>query len=490
MKNWYSKILMFSKVFISFGIVFFTFFSIQTSAQIKFQRTYGIGTYNEGRCVKQTFDGGYIVAGTESEAGNGATDVYLLKVDSLGNFQWHKTFGGTGIDHGYAVEQMSDSGYAVAGYTNSFGNGGYDGYLVRTDKNGDTLWTKTYGTSNWDFTYAMKKTFDGGFVLGGISYSLNNLSEPWIFKTDSFGNVEWNKLINSGKNISINDVNETNDSGFAAIGYKYNYFLDSSDIYIVRLNSLGNTLWQKSFGSIRNERGNAFLVRPDNSFVIAGAICDTLCDNYLLHLAPNGDSMWTSILSPPLDETIYSIDTTHDGKFVITGFTTSFGGGGQDAFITKTDTDGTNIWGYTYGGLEDEIGFSIHTTTDDGFIVAGTSTTYNPGLKSVYLIKTDSTRSTNPIAIGINEPVKTISYFHIYPNPATNTITFQFDDLGFQVSKKNILLIYNQLGKEIFKISIYTKIYQLNLRQFASGIYLCNLFAEGNLVETGKFIVE
>src|SRR6185436_12904184 len=108
--------------------------------QITFQRTYGIGTYNEGRSVRQTFDGGYIIGGTESDAGNGATDMYLLKVDSLGIFQWHKTFGGSGVDRGYSVEQLSDSGYAIAGYTNSFGHGGYDGYLVRTDKNGDTLW--------------------------------------------------------------------------------------------------------------------------------------------------------------------------------------------------------------------------------------------------------------------------------------------------------------------------------------------------------------
>src|SRR5689334_22635247 len=103
-----------------------------TQAQVVFQHTYGIGTYNEGRCVKQTFDGGYIIAGTVSDAGSGGPDVCLLKVDPLGNVEWNKLFGGSNIDRGYSVEQLSDSGYAVAGYTNSLGNGGYDGYLIRT----------------------------------------------------------------------------------------------------------------------------------------------------------------------------------------------------------------------------------------------------------------------------------------------------------------------------------------------------------------------
>ena len=128
---------------------------LHSFSQIKFQHTYGLGVYTEGRSVKQTLDGGYIIGGITSDAGNGATDCYLLKVDSLGNFQWHKTFGGSGIDRAYAVEQLPDSGYVLAGYTSSFGNGDYDSYLVRTNKIGDTLWTKTYGTSNWDFTYAL-----------------------------------------------------------------------------------------------------------------------------------------------------------------------------------------------------------------------------------------------------------------------------------------------------------------------------------------------
>src|ERR1043165_4301428 len=156
------------------ALVVLLFSDTFVSGQILFQRTYGTGTYNEGRSVKQTLDGGYIIAGTVSDAGSGGPDVYLLKVDPLGNPQWNKLFGGSNIDRGYAVEQLSDSGYAVAGYTNSIGSGGYDGYMIRTDKNGDSLWTKTYGTTNWDFIYSLKKTSDNGFVLAGNSYG--NLS--------------------------------------------------------------------------------------------------------------------------------------------------------------------------------------------------------------------------------------------------------------------------------------------------------------------------
>src|SRR5204862_1793859 len=113
------------------GCVFF----FTASAQIKFQRTYGGNGFDEGRCVKQTWDGGYIIAGSTSSFGAGAMDVLLLKVDSLGNAQWQKTFGGNNIDRGYSLDITADSGYVICGYTNSFGFGGYDAYLIRTDQN-------------------------------------------------------------------------------------------------------------------------------------------------------------------------------------------------------------------------------------------------------------------------------------------------------------------------------------------------------------------
>jgi len=127
---------------------------------------------------------------------NGSMDVLLIKTDSAGNGQFMRTYGGPNVDLGYSVVQLSDSGYAIAGYTNSFSiNGDYDAYLVRTDKNGDTLWTKTYGGTDWDFVYSLKVTPDRGFVMAGNTYSFGNgSSDGWILKVDSNGTLLWQKV--------------------------------------------------------------------------------------------------------------------------------------------------------------------------------------------------------------------------------------------------------------------------------------------------------
>src|SRR5206468_2609251 len=113
-------------------------------------------------------------AGSTSSFGNGSSDVLLIKTDSLGKAQFMKTYGGDNIDKAYSVQQLPDSGFYIAGYTNSYGTGGYDGYLIRTDKNGDTLWTRTYGGTDWDFFAYSRLTAKGSIVMAGNTYSYGN----------------------------------------------------------------------------------------------------------------------------------------------------------------------------------------------------------------------------------------------------------------------------------------------------------------------------
>src|SRR5689334_12508218 len=107
------------------SVIVFLFLSVHSFAQIKFKKTYGASGYDEGRCVKQTYDGGYVIAGSSSSFGAGLNDMFLMKVDSLGNPQWQRTFGGSGVDKGYSLDITSDSGFVICGYTSSIGAGGY-----------------------------------------------------------------------------------------------------------------------------------------------------------------------------------------------------------------------------------------------------------------------------------------------------------------------------------------------------------------------------
>ncbi|MBL7191850.1 hypothetical protein ISS30_09140 [bacterium] len=124
-----------------------------------------------GFSVQQTSDSGYIIAGYTTSYGAGYYDVYLIKTDALGDTLWTKTFGGNSGDGGSSVQQTSDGGYIIAGYTGSYGAGYADVYLIKTDANGDTSWSQTFGGSDWDYGYSVQQTTDGGYIVAGYTYS-------------------------------------------------------------------------------------------------------------------------------------------------------------------------------------------------------------------------------------------------------------------------------------------------------------------------------
>jgi hypothetical protein len=151
-------------------------------------KTYGGTDTDYGYSVVQTSDGGYAITGYTYSFGAGGTDVYLVKTDANGNIQWSKTYGGTDTDVGYSVVQTSDGGYAIAGYTLSFGAGGSDVYLVKTDSLGNMVWSKTFGGTGADHAYSVVQTADGGYAITGYTYSFGAGGyDVYLVKTDVYG---------------------------------------------------------------------------------------------------------------------------------------------------------------------------------------------------------------------------------------------------------------------------------------------------------------
>ena len=188
---------------------------IDANGNVLWTKNYGGAGDDRGLYLQQTSDGGYIIAGNTTSFGAGGWDAYVIKTDASGNLQWTRTFGGTGEDYSCYVEQTGDGGYIVMGNTGSFGAGGQDVWLLKLDSSGTLLWANTYGGTgtegqHWDTKGQI--TPDGGFIISSHTTSFGaGLADVWLIRTDSIGNVLWSKTYGGADNDLSRSIRQTDD---------------------------------------------------------------------------------------------------------------------------------------------------------------------------------------------------------------------------------------------------------------------------------------
>jgi hypothetical protein len=196
-------------------------------------RAYGGSGSQYGRSIQQTSDGGYIIAG-RTKYGEDSYDVFLLKTDFSGDALWTRTYGGSDWDEAYSVQQTSDGGYIVAGLTESFGAGLSDVYLLKIDSSGDTLWTRTYGGSDYEVGYSVQQTSDGGYIIAGLTESFGaGLSDVYLVRTDSSGDTLWTCAYGGSERDRAYSVQQTRDGAYVMAGVTYSFGGGSSDVYLI-----------------------------------------------------------------------------------------------------------------------------------------------------------------------------------------------------------------------------------------------------------------
>ena len=232
----------------SFGAGLHDVYLIKTDAKgdTVWTRIYG-GTNEERlRAVQQTTEGGYILVSETLSFGAGSADVYLIKTDSSGNLMWTKTYGGSSSDYGYSVRQTLDGGYIIAGYTSSFGAGTSDVYLIRTDNNGDISWAKTYGGTSSDFGYSVLQTTDGGYVVAGYTESFGIAGDIYLIHTDADGSLVWSKSFGGTGNDRGWSVQQTTDGGYVIAGFSESFGAGNKDVYLIKTDEFGSSGCQES----------------------------------------------------------------------------------------------------------------------------------------------------------------------------------------------------------------------------------------------------
>ena len=202
--------------------------------------------------IIQGSDGRYVVAGYTNSFGAGGYDIYVVKLDSKGNVMWTKTIGGSLTDVAYSIVQSSDGGYVVAGWTLSFGEYYYGSYyanfyVVKLDSSGNVMWTKTIGGSNDDRVYSITQSSDGGYVVAGYTGSFGAHTDIYVVKLDSAGNVVWTKTIGGSYDDFASSIAQSSDGGYVVVGYTWGFEAGSyADIYVVKMDANGNACFSKN----------------------------------------------------------------------------------------------------------------------------------------------------------------------------------------------------------------------------------------------------
>ncbi len=386
----------------SIAVLNFVLCVITSYAQTAFQQTYGGTSDEHSYSVQQTSDGGYIIVGDSYSFGAGFQDIYLLKTNSDGTLEWSNTFGGTNSDYGYSVQQTSDGGYIVAGYTRNFGAGNSDVYLLKAASDGSLLWTKTFGGAGNEQGESIDITSDGGFIVTGFTTSYGTgFQEVYLVKTTSDGTLQWTKTYGGTVYNEGASVQQTSDGGYIIAGNTDSFGTTGYNVYVLKTSSDGTLQWTKTFGGTADDRANAVRQTSDGGYIIAGytnSFGAGSADVYLIKTNSVGNIGvgigWTKTFGGSVQDIGNTVQQTSDGGFIVSGSTTSFGLAYRDAYVVKTASDGTFQWAQTYGGsggFGDDYGYAIQQTIDGGYIISGNTESFGAGLDwNVYLVKTDA----------------------------------------------------------------------------------------------------
>ncbi len=244
------------------------------TGQEEWNTTFGISN-SDGFCfgnsVKQTIDGGYIITGIKQNSAFPNDDIWLIKTDATGQEQWNKTFGGKSGEEALVVEQTNDSGFIIAGWTSSFGEGRSDAWLIKTDSSGSQQWSKTFGGTNFDWFESLEQTKDGGFIITGCTRSFGSESyDTWLMKTDEQGKKQWSKTFGGPETDSGESVKQTVDGGYIIAGYTLSYGQGSEDVWLIKTDLDGIEQWNNTFGGPENDGAYSVEQTSDGGFIITG----------------------------------------------------------------------------------------------------------------------------------------------------------------------------------------------------------------------------
>jgi len=404
------------------GIFLFVFCSSLT-LNAQWARTYGGVDFDRAFFIQQTSDGGYVAAGYTAFDGAGISDIWVLKLSLAGVIEWQYAYGGSGDDVAYAVQETSDEGYIIAGYTYSFGAGESDYWILKLTSEGEIEWEFTYGGIGDDTAYAIQETSDGGYIVAGYTHFFGApTSDTWILKLTSEGDIEWQHNYGGTGDDKAYSVQEASDGGYIVAGSTQYLGALKHDFWVLKLTSAGFFEWQRIYGGFGDDVAYYIQETSDEGYIVAGdsdSFGNKESELWILKLTSIGGIEWESIYGGSDNDYLNCVQETSDGGYIVSGYTDSFGAGGSDILALKLSSTGDIEWQRTYGGSEEDVAYYIQETSDGGYVAAGYTDSFGAGGSDFLLLKLFSDGDIDPSCelVGTSSAtVQDTSSFALYTN--------------------------------------------------------------------------
>lgn len=384
-----------SQIPLTFLIITLTFLCSLAHAQpdTLWSKVFGGQEQEGGKSVLQTDDGDFVIAGFTGSYGAGGIDMWLVKTDEEGDTLWSKTFGGEQNEVCYSMIQSQDGGFLLAGMTASFGAGGNDVWLLKTDEEGDSLWSKSFGGEDEDRCYSIIQTDDGGFALVGHTESFGSGDRDfWFVKTNEEGDSLWSKTYGGEDYEICFAIIQTDDGDFVLAGYTTSFGAGSRDVWLLRTDEEGDSIWSRTYGGEGDDRCYSMIETEDGDYALAGITTSFgfgTYDFWLLMTDEEGDSLWSRTYGGEMIEFCRSIIQTEDRGYALAGHTSSFGAGEFDMWLVRTDEDGDLLFSKTFGGERRDMCFATISSADDCFVLTGSVSSFGENDSDLWFIKTE-----------------------------------------------------------------------------------------------------
>lgn len=446
------------------------------TAQFWFQRAYGGPFDEEAFCAIETADGGFFICGyIETPFPTTLLDVTYLKVNAWGDTVWHNHISLRGNQIAYAVQELADGGFTMAGYTDEFDTLGRQAFLLRIDAQGDTLWTRSWGGYGDEYLRSLVFAPDSGLVAIGTVDSATT-SSMYLLRASAMGDSLFERRYGGGAGPPGmgRGLVPLPDSGYAATGTLIVSPIDM-DVWFLRLDENLDTLVSRRYREPDETVGNCIDRTSDGGFLIAGTRSDfgnVIVDMVVLRLDSLGDTLWTRKFGGPGTDKGIALRATPDGGSIVVGFRTLLAIP-SDLWLHKLDAQGGVQWSRIFGGISFDYANSVQLVSDGGYIIAGNTGSFSAGDGHFYVIRLDS----SGIVGVVEEPSVGVT---VYPNPATHLVRF---DLPQGAAVEGVQL-WSLQGKLLLRGGAVTDVSGL-----ARGVYVYRVWA-GDRVYVGRLVKE